>query len=878
MAVLAVQRFVVMSDLPVSKSDEHESIGEQLSWALGSFGLAPMFGVSSSGLPGKSERASRPGRQLARARRQLLECTPPAPPPSDTPLSLPPALPPATPPDQCDSGTLNDRLLTLGFVLAVVLVLQLGAHILWKRILNGRYYLHLPLNCANVDGDGKLSRGEQRKALSPPPSPPDESGAAQPNSPQGGARCRALASTRSKGSLTNLVRSSKALLRKKNRPQGLPSGKLAPVPAGAPPLSKVSPAKFLASLDQGPSVVRRGPSCNALARARSSRSVPTSSVTSSSVVSSSRAEHLGGHDSTAGRDGRTTFEDTTENNQPGVAKRLEGAVEGPTKTRKQIRFYPFPSWLRWPTVPLYVCICCLSGLVQSAFAGFSLCGQNFISIFPLAIVVVMLVLMWTQLVVFHCRHRRAMWRSNKQQQPQQPDGEKRLDRAQQWQRGEFAKDKSETCEPERTERLLAKPLLFFPRCAADAYESVAVTVLFRCRGDAKHAMAYHMGKLSAQLAVVALAGSGAALAEGNSAASSIATSALVIQVGVFSWILCGRPSVDRVDWLVHAASWGFDSAATALLVFPAWAESNDEEAVFAALLFALLGMALPMVKLLCDSLRTLYRLMFPRRAGGQLDAKDEVDPGCMEREVDAPAMASDATRAGGSHHELDTCSSLLSAAAPAPSRPGREAPSLKAAIRTVQIAQHVHRKHTQRRQGLLDGWHEPMPEGLPPDGEGLPPIGKTTTASWLSTLNDAAAAAAAPALNSDLARSTIALFAPSATTSAPAAAPAPEVQRSKISFKVAARTVQTTVHMERKLTRKRQGLREGYHLPLPAGLPEGPPEAEPGRLALRGVRHTQSFDRYLSPTTPRARVSDSGPIQRARRDAEQRHQKGIDRL
>ena len=651
---------------------------------------------------------------------------------------------------------------------------------------------------------------------------------------------------------------------KKNRPQGLRSGKLAPVPAGAPPLrsgklppvpagppplSKVSTAKFLASLNQGAAVVRRGPSCNALARARSSRSVPTSSVASSS---------------------RATGEVTTENNQPEVAK---------------IRFYPFPSWLRWPTVPLYVCICCLSGLVQSAFAGFSLCGQNFISIFPLAIVVVVLVLMWTQLVVFHCRHRRAMWRSNKQQQPQQPDADKGLDRAQQWQRGEFAKDKSETCEPERTERLLAKPLLFFPRCAADAYESMAVTVLFRCRGDAKHAMAYHMGKLSAQLAVIALAASGAALAEGNSAASSLAISALVIQVGVFSWIACGRPSVDRVDWLVHAASWGFDSAATALLVFPALAESNSEEAVFAALLFALLGMALPMVKLVCDgldALRTLYRLMFPRRAmrhaGDQLDAKDEVNPGCMEREVDAPAMASDATLAGGSHPDLDTCSSLLPAAAPAPLRPEKEAPSLKAAIRTVQIAHHVHRKHTQRRQGLLDGWHEPIPEGLPPDGEGLPPIGKTTTASWLSTLNESAAAAAAPALNSELARSTIALFAPSATASAPAAAPAPEVQRSKISFKVAARTVQTTVHMERKLTRKRQGLREGYHLPIPAGLPEGPPEAEPGRLALRGVRHTQSFDRYLSPTTPRARVSDSGPIQRARRDAEQRHQKGIDRV
>ena len=210
-----MQRFVVMSDLPVSKSDEHESIGEQLSWAMGSFGLAPMLGVSSSG-PGKSERASRPGRQLARARRQLLVCTPPAapaPPPSDTPLSLPPALPPATPPDQCDSGTLNDRLLTLGVVLAVALVAQLGAHILWKHVLNGRYYAG-----ANLDGDGKLSRGEQQKALSPPPSPPDEAGA-QPNSPQGGARCRSLASTKSKGSLTSLARSSKALVAKKKRPQ-----------------------------------------------------------------------------------------------------------------------------------------------------------------------------------------------------------------------------------------------------------------------------------------------------------------------------------------------------------------------------------------------------------------------------------------------------------------------------------------------------------------------------------------------------------------------------------------------------------------------------------------------------------------------------------
>ena len=586
-------------------------------------------------------------------------------------------------------------------------------------------------------------------------------------------------------------------------------------------------------------------------------------------------------------------------------------VEGPSKSAKQVKFYPFPSWLRWPTVPLYVCICCLSGLVQSAFAGFSLCGQNFISIVPLAIVVAVLALMWTQLVVFHCRHRQAMWRSNKEQQQPQADGDKELDRAhrrphrERRQPGEFVKDKSETCEPERTERLLAKPLLFFPRCAADAYESMAVTVLFRCRGDAKHAMAYHVGKLSAQLAVVALAGSGAALAEGNSAASRLAITALVIQVSVFTWIVCGQPSVDRMDWLVHAASWGADSAATALLLLiPALAESTSEGLASAALLFALLGMALPIVKLVCNCLRTLYRLMFTRHAmrhagegedaeakGDQLDAKDRVSPGCMEQEVGAPAMAADATLARDSHPDLDTCSSLPFAAAPVPLRAQRDTPSqnkqpsLKAAIRTVQIAQHVHRKHTQRRQGLLEGVHAPIPSGVPP-------IRETTTPAFLSTLNaaaclDAAAAAAAPAFSSDLARSAIALFAPSATASAPATAPAPAaapapVMPRKMTLKVAARTVQTTVHMERKLTKKREGLREGRHLLPPPGLPQGLPptakEAEPGRLALRGVRHTQSFDRYLSPTTPRARILDSGPIQRARHGAEERHRDSFERV
>ena len=53
-------------------------------------------------------------------------------------------------------------------------------------------------------------------------------------------------------------------------------------------------------------------------------------------------------------------------------------------------------------------------------------------------------------------------------------------------------------EPERTERLLANPLALFPPVGSDAFESIAVTVLFKCRGDRKH-VGYHLLKLTAQV-------------------------------------------------------------------------------------------------------------------------------------------------------------------------------------------------------------------------------------------------------------------------------------------------------------------------------------------------------------------------------------------
>ena len=57
--------------------------------------------------------------------------------------------------------------------------------------------------------------------------------------------------------------------------------------------------------------------------------------------------------------------------------------------------------------------------------------------------------------------------------------------------------RAQSKEPERTERLLANPLALFPPVGSDAFESIAVTVLFKCRGDRKH-LGYHLFKLTAQ--------------------------------------------------------------------------------------------------------------------------------------------------------------------------------------------------------------------------------------------------------------------------------------------------------------------------------------------------------------------------------------------
>ena len=204
------------------------------------------------------------------------------------------------------------------------------------------------------------------------------------------------------------------------------------------------------------------------------------------------------------------------------------------------RFRPFPSILRWPTVPCFACICCMTGLIQGA-AAILVAHKTAprravaVAVAGAAIAVGVLLLLWAQLVVFARRHAHLMWaptpapttpsevrdpalrlvstarrrvlthssqqqisRSISRRSTRRIEQSPALDRT----KGSFTTHghrEHESTEPERTERLLASPLTLFPPTASDTYESVAVTVLYKSRGDRKHALAYHLGRLSVQV-------------------------------------------------------------------------------------------------------------------------------------------------------------------------------------------------------------------------------------------------------------------------------------------------------------------------------------------------------------------------------------------
>ena len=338
------------------------------------------------------------------------------------------------------------------------------------------------------------------------------------------------------------------------------------------------------------------------------------------------------------RSSTASYEESTRRDESTTRRR------GPAFLRccrsKKPKFFPFPAFCRWPTLPVFVGLCCMTGIIKNGVAILAVGGAPLevmaIAIGSLSLAAALMALLWMQLILFSRRHRRSMWTPEKpaitphevadpalrlvstvrqrilsskvinddgsvrrisRRSSRRMDSKPALNRN----RGAFgSSNKKETEEPARTERLLARPFVLFSRVGPDAMESIAITVLFKCRGDRAHSMAYHLTKLLAQLTVVALASCGTALAMDSVEAHALVFTTLGIQTGITAWIFCACPSIDRIDNLVQALSWGIECLSTTMLVIALWMPTANLEII--ALLLSLGAVALPIVKLAYEAL------------------------------------------------------------------------------------------------------------------------------------------------------------------------------------------------------------------------------------------------------------------------------------
>ena len=623
--LMAVQRLSVLASMPVGMSKIQARVGKTLSWTKGSLGLFPWIVSEETRKQfwGWQPVGDDSGRRLEDGAEAEVTAGKRNEAWFDALMSL------------------IDTLTTLACALASVLLLQLFVHLLWMHLVNRRYYAlkqtqqrqirkslrgivapaqpgssvsataaYFSTSSSTIDTSSSVDTASNvglSLQPSPPPSPPSPPPPPPSASSTGGGESSGSGSGGNGG-----------------------GGQSSNTP-GAGSEGTVGSSHRLSMFEQGR--VPESPELPApRARTRSSRACPEGTPAEPSGVEEEAAVEQGGS--------RRSPPPLTE---AGMAALLH------------VKFRAFPRLMRWPTAPCLVCVCCMSGLLQGAFA--ILVTHETVPPHAVAVGAVgatialsVLLLLWTQLVVFARRHARHMWVHERV--PKRPsevadpalrlmstvrvrvltsfsrqhlspslahrssvriEKSPALHRA----RGAFAAN-GEDAEPRRTERLLANPLSLFPRTALAAYESIAVTVLFKSRGDLKHAMAYHLGQLTAQMLIACLAGVGASLASGGAAALTLVTVSLCVQLLIFLWITCLCPSIDRLANFVAALSWGVEGCSMLLLVlasgFPSLQTGSLQATAYA---LSLLGVGLPILKLSYEGLFAPLGNLFLRYIDGE---------------------------------------------------------------------------------------------------------------------------------------------------------------------------------------------------------------------------------------------------------------------
>ena len=258
---------------------------------------------------------------------------------------------------------------------------------------------------------------------------------------------------------------------------------------------------------------------------------------------------------------------------------------------KRAKFVGLPGIFVFPGVLFLGVNLFLTGFFESAVylvsvpASDDQCGTRCMAwaVPVLSLSVLYVCLVFAMLLHFHkSRHSAATWQTA--EEPETPEGvvdplyrliskirtricRKRLsfnvmDRA----RGEFCRPADDEEEPQRTERLLRRPLSLFRSRPADSLDALKLAWFGRANGSHFVGISYELVALAASLAIGGLNGFGSHIEFGSRVATLQVAAVLTIQYATALYAAVGKPSADRIDNLLTVFQFFVEGTQTLVLL------------------------------------------------------------------------------------------------------------------------------------------------------------------------------------------------------------------------------------------------------------------------------------------------------------------------
>jgi len=175
-------------------------------------------------------------------------------------------------------------------------------------------------------------------------------------------------------------------------------------------------------------------------------------------------------------------------------------------------------------------------------------------------------------------------------------------------RGEWLHAEEHTAEPERTERLLARPFRLFQGNGSDALDSLRLAWFPRSAGHSLIGVTYDLLALFVQVIIGGLTGYGATLDKTDpntlEKATIIIITTFCIQYSASLYIFKLGPSADRIDNVLTGSQFFLEGSQTLTIFVSLSADSIDTAAKLqlTAFLLGLLAIFFPLIEKLYDAL------------------------------------------------------------------------------------------------------------------------------------------------------------------------------------------------------------------------------------------------------------------------------------